>query len=99
MKLHVDVLQEDIDQGCEADTTGWRGGCMVWRAFQRATEGAFTSDEVRVVYTGIALNGRRIATLPKRVSREIKRFDELQKVEPFDFYIDLSDELLSGALR
>lgn len=41
MRIKIDVTQDDIDQGCRFDAFGDRGGCMVHRAFMRATEGAF----------------------------------------------------------
>lgn len=96
VKLHVEVTQDDIAFGCVADSDGSdAGGCMVYRAFQRATEGAFGT--VRVVYSGIELGADR-RYLPFRdrtIGRRIRRFDAAVKVKPFAFDLELPDALFA----
>lgn len=100
MKLTIDVTQEDIDLGCKVDTTGDRGGCMVWRAFNRCTEGSF--PVTRVLYENIHIYedwdqmmrdnygtaGKQIS-LPPDVMPKIQRFDKGLPVKPFSFEVDI----------
>ena len=97
MKIRVDVIQEDIDNGCKADTDGTvGGGCMVYRAFMRATEGAF--DGIRVESSEIGSWGRNehgvydllwYAELPQDIEDLIGDFDNGRPVEPFAFDIEV----------
>lgn len=95
MKLHVEVTQEDIDLGCVGDPWGERGGCMVHRAFMRATEGAFpyigvSSGGVNI-YSGPQINAEVVNGLdfPAGVGARIARFDGGLTVKPFSFDIDI----------
>lgn len=96
MKLHVEVTQEDIDLGCRMDTTGAKGGCMVFRAVQRRFEGAFDGW---IGYSNIHFYDRAKneieVPLPIAVSAAIVAFDGKGHVEPFAFDLELPDELLT----
>lgn len=101
MKLIIDVTQQDISEGCRVDTTGKLGGCMIWKAFNRCTEGSF--PYFRVNYRDILIYKshehmlddvlyqtpvQRIL-LPKFVEPKIEAFDLGHKVYPFSFEIDI----------
>jgi len=99
MQIHVEVQQEDIDQGCKSDTDGTHGGCMVWRAFMRSTEGAF--DGINVESSEIESWGENekgvfdllwCTDLPDRVEKRIYAFDTGKPVKPFAFDLDLPIE-------
>ena len=90
MRLHVEVTQDDIDKGCKTDAIGANGGCMVWLAFQRATEGAF--DQVTVNYEAITVrSGAHRHGLPTGggVWSKIWHFDQGHKVKPFAFDVEI----------
>lgn len=93
MKITVDVTQEDIAEGCRADGLGRRGGCMVWRAFQRATEGAFPrahvgSGDIMLDVLDVHTCGP-YAKFPEFVADRIEAYDHDMHVEPFAFDIDI----------
>ena len=105
MKITVNVTQEDIDLGCKTDKIGAHGGCMVWRAFQRCTEGAFPFAVVdwEGVYIYDSLKdaqedeeeihnerAKLFASMPPFVEDRIRMFDNAVRVEPFAFDIELS---------
>lgn len=90
MKITIDVTQEDIDLGCRAEPYGENGGCMVWRALSRATEGAL--DGLVVGTYGADFNvpgGYQTIRFSDQVSDRIRDFDSGRAVEPFSFDIDL----------
>ena len=95
MKVHVKVTQEDIDKGCRGEPYGANGGCMVWRALDRATEGAL--DGLVVGTNGFDYHGAlwRTVPFPPHVGEKIERFDAGGHVEPFAFDIDLPTEALT----
>lgn len=98
MKLTIDVTQEDIDEGCRKDVDGTNGGCMVYRAFMRATEGAFPF--VRVECSDIlifnnyeslqdAVGFDHNIEMPEFLEEKIIYFDSGLPVEPFSFEVDI----------
>ena len=96
MKLHVDVTQEDIDQGEPID--GY--ACMVSLAVQRATEGAFCHYGVYTYRTRLVLGPNRTRIrLPRRVVNAIFRFDQRSRgvapPDPFNFDIDIPESALA----
>ncbi len=93
MKLHVEVTQDDIDNGVKCDAIGARGGCMIYRAFQRATEGAF--PDVAAGPRNIVIFSERsvLAKLPHDHLDQMLRFDAGHHVSPFVFDLELPDSL------
>ena|ERR1041385_4112964 len=103
MKLTIDVTQEDIDLGCRIDTTGVKGGCMVWRAFNRCTEGSFPYfqveygdihifDNLEVLQEGYL--SRVDIELPEDLEDKIRSFDQGNPVQPFSFEIELPESII-----
>lgn len=106
MKITVEVTQEDIDEGCRHDLKGKTGGCMVHRAFMRATEGAFPF--FGVYYHGIVVFPSRDALLAEwsplfeigygdyheLLGQRISAFDGLYDIAPFEFTVEIPDEVL-----
>lgn len=105
MKITVSVTQEDIDLGCQGDTIGAKGGCMVHRAFMRATEGAYPfvsveNDAIDVYPDEHAMKKRNWRKaihdirLPEKVSERIETFDaDKNEVKPFSFDVDIPIEV------
>lgn len=96
MRLHVEVTQEDIEQGEPLD--GFT--CMVALAVQRATEGAFGQYGVYAYRTRLKLGPSRVSVrLARRVTSAIYRFDQrhrgVRPPEPFSFDIDIPEGALA----
>lgn len=105
MKLTIDVTQEDIDLGCKVDTTGKMGGCMIWRAFNRCTEGSFPFFRVNyesiVTYSDFdqmisdapwGMKYDQKFDLPNFLRNAIEDFDHGIPVEPFSFEVEIPQE-------
>lgn len=77
MKLHIEVTQEDIAEGQRNSGVG----CMVYRAFMRATEGAYGVVRVHSNAIGIYDDATEDdqptleALLPVWVRKRIRRWD------------------------
>lgn len=94
MKVLVDVTQEDIEQGQRKSPYG----CMVHRAFDRATEGAFsemycTQGEI-VIQIGVLQAA--VLPYPANVARKVKRWDLGARTRPFAFEVDVSTPVIVG---
>ncbi len=90
MKVHVEVTQEDIDQGCPYDPYGDKGGgCMVYRALMRATEGALTGLGVHSHGANWDV-GYVMWDDQLHVVRSIDDFDDRKPVAPFAFDIEVT---------
>lgn len=104
MKVHVEVTQEDIDNGVR----GLADSCMVALAFNRATEGAFGQVYVSrsgIITDGLDLRVKAPAWVGKRISYwdwgrwvngwvdgEARLTNVPAKTRPFAFDLDLPDE-------
>lgn len=82
--LHVDVIEADIKDGRRNSFED----CMVKRAIDRASEGAF--DGLGVGYRGLVYWRRgALVRLPTWVVRKVYQWDLREDVEPFSFDLPL----------
>ena len=89
--VRVQVTQQDIDDG----KAGEAYRCPVALAARRA----FPRQHVRVYAPCIMLieSGYPTFDLPSEARRFVDRFDGGVHVEPFEFDLDVPDDLLAGA--
>ena len=99
MKLRIDVTKEDIEAVPEWGFVGRT--CMVGRAFERCTEGAFQSWWVGYTQISYGAPGRlRPVRLPARVTRAIHLYDDKRlnagvsrhSIEPFSFEVEIEPD-------
>lgn len=90
MNVTVSVTQDDIDHGIPEDGCA----CPIARAARRAIPSL--PELVVGIYELFPSNiGRHLAELPDAAMAFIDRFDQNGAVEPFEFTLDIPDELIA----
>lgn len=97
MKLHIEVTKEDISEACR----GSASGCMIHRAFMRATEGAYWPSAILVGGMGMEhgsivfdpADGKDAPAwtvyLPHDVTRKARLWDRGRNPAPFAFDVEV----------
>ena len=78
--MRVQVTQDHIDNGCR----GLMGSCPIALAVRELTG----ANNVLVLDCGVIADGRD-SGIPREAREFVRRFDNGEKVQPFDFEIDL----------
>ena len=100
MKLRIDVTKEDIEAVPEPGFIART--CMVARAFERCTEGAFRYWWIspRQIFYGASRRHERRIRLPAHVTMAINLYDDKRlnagvsrhSIEPFSFEVEIEPD-------